>query len=43
MDNNERLIEIYSVLINQVYLSHTRFLETVNLIEDGLRNIYNNI
>ena len=42
MDNNERLIEIYSVLINQVYLSHTRFLETVNFIEDGLRNIYNN-
>ena len=39
-NNNDRILDMYSVLINQVYLSHTRFLETVNLIEQGIREIY---
>jgi hypothetical protein len=41
-NNNDRILDMYSVLINQVYLSHTRFLETVNLIEQGIRDIYQN-
>ncbi len=40
---NERILDMYTVLINQVYLSHTRFLETVNFLEQGIRDIYNNI
>ena len=42
MSNNDRILDMYSVLINQVYLSHTRFLETVNFLEQGIREIYHN-
>jgi hypothetical protein len=39
---NDRILDMYTVLINQVYLSHSRFLETVNVLEQGIREIYNN-
>lgn len=39
-NNNDRILDMYTVLINQVYLSHTRFLETVNFLEQGIREIY---
>jgi len=39
---NDRILDMYTVLINQVYLSHTRFLETVSFLEQGIRDIYNN-
>ena len=41
-NNNDRILDMYTVLINQVYLSHTRFLETVNFLEQGIREIYHN-
>ena len=41
-NNNDRILDMYTVLINQVYLSHTRFLETVNCLEQGIREIYHN-
>jgi len=40
-NNNDRILDMYTVLINQVYLSHTRFLETVNFLEQGIRQIHN--
>ena len=40
-NNNDRILDMYTVLINQVYLSHTRFLETVNFLEQGVRQIHN--
>ena len=42
MENNNRFIEMYNVLIDEVSITHNRFLDTVTILEDGIREIYRN-